>query len=583
MRVRHLLPTLISPVLAPLLAVAGTTVTAASASATTTALDGTVLYHLGDDVYATDGTSTRRLTTDGSTPAADGTGSTGYLYPSESDDGSVVVVARNQDKVNASDGQHYLRGYLWVLNAYGHVVRTINPPQYAYNGGTTCGMPTNAPQGIANAHVSPDGRHIAYTISELIEVWGLYGCYVDTAYRTTVVNIDGSNPVPVDDGSGTATMNESLDVGQWASSSTLLVDRGDFGSVEVYRASLPDLSGTAWFGPSSYIDTAYMQPALRNGTLATIGLSEGASTDVIRTWSSSGYGSDPTYRCEHASPVSSSDGLYDPSLSPDGSHATFEDTDSGGGISKAGQGVYVLDTQNCAATELVEGADDAFWSPAPIDPPADTTPPSVSLTAPTAAATAATSTVVRWQGSDSGTGVASYQLQASTGGAWANVGAGAGPSTTSATVTGLTPGRTTCFRVVATDGATNSATSAARCTAVPLDDRSLSASRGWRRISGAGYFLGTATRTTTRGAALSRAGLTLDRVGVVATTCPSCGTLAVYVGSRLVGRISLVSNGTHNRVVKLLPRFTTRSATVSVRVLSSGRTVIVDGLVAGQD
>ncbi|HJQ04452.1 MAG TPA: hypothetical protein VJ872_03355 [Nocardioides sp.] len=579
---RHLLPLLLSPVLAPLLAVAGTTVTAASASATTTALDGTVLYHLGDDVYATNGTSTRRLTTDGSTPAADGTGSTSYLYPSESDDGTVVVVARNQDKVNASDGQHYLRGFLWILNAYGHVVRKINPPQYAYNGGTTCGMPNNAPQGIANAHVSPDGKHIAYTISELIEVWGLYGCYVDTAYRTTVVNIDGSNPVPVDDGSGTATMNESLDAGQWAGSSTLLVDRGDFGSVEVYRASLPDLSGTAWFGPSSYIDTAYMQPALRNGTLATIGLSESASTNVIRTWSSSGYGSDPTYRCEHASPISSSDGLYDPSLSPDGSHATFEDTDSGGGITKSGQGVYVLDTQTCAATLLVEGADDAFWSPAPIDPPADTSAPTVSLTAPTAAATVATSTVVRWQGSDTGTGMASYQLQASTGGAWANLGAAAGPSSMSATVTGLTPGATTCFRVVATDGAANTATSGARCTAVPLDDRSLATSRGWRRTSGSGYFLGTATRTTTRGATLSHGTVRLDRVGVVATTCPTCGTVGVYVGGRLVGRISLVSSGTHNRVVKLLPSFTTRTATVSVRVLTSGRLLAVDGLVASQ-
>ncbi|WP_460790092.1 fibronectin type III domain-containing protein [Nocardioides maradonensis] len=582
MRVRHHLPLLLSPVLAPLLALAGTTVTAASASATT-ALDGTVLYHLGDDVYATNGTSTRRLTTDGSTPAADGTGSTGYLYPSESDDGSVVVVARNQDKVNASDGQHYLRGFLWVLNAYGHVVRKINPPQYAYNGGSLCGMPANAPQGIANAHVSPDGRHIAYTITALIEVYGFGGCYVDTAYRTTVVNIDGSNPVPVDDGSGTATMNESLDVGQWAGSSTLLVDRGDFGSVEAYRASLPNLSGTAWFGPSSYIDTAYLQPAYRNGIVTTIGLSESASSNVVRVWTASSVTGTPAYRCEHASPVDTSDGLYDPSLSPDGSHATFEDTDSGGGISKAGQGVYVLDTQTCAATLLVAGADDAFWSPAPIDPPADTTPPSVTVTAPTNPATVATSTVVRWQGSDAGTGVASYQLQASTGGAWANLGAAAGPGTTSATVTGLTPGRTTCFRVVATDAASNTATSPTRCTAVPFDDRSLSASRGWRRITGGGYFLGTATSTTTRGATLSHGAVAVDRVGVVATTCPSCGTLGVYVAGRLVGRVSLASSGTHNRVVKLLPRFASRSAAVSVRVLSSGRPVVVDGLVAGQD
>lgn len=107
--------------------------------------------------------------------------------------------------------------------------------------------PANAPQGILNAHVSPDGKHIAYTIQQLFET---FDCKSASAYRTSVVNIDGSNPVAIDDGSGDSTAAESLEMGSWVDNSSLLVDRASFGSVQVYRATLPSSSAAAWFGPS---------------------------------------------------------------------------------------------------------------------------------------------------------------------------------------------------------------------------------------------------------------------------------------------------------------------------------------------
>src|SRR4051812_38244662 len=116
---------------------------ASPASAAGAPLVGSVVYDKNSNVYVTDGVTTRQLTTDGGTPASDGTGSTGYLVPSESDDGTLVVAIRNQQRTS-SDQQTYYRGYLWVMDAYGHVARKINPPQFAYDGGTVCNMPANS-------------------------------------------------------------------------------------------------------------------------------------------------------------------------------------------------------------------------------------------------------------------------------------------------------------------------------------------------------------------------------------------------------------------------------------------------------
>ena len=117
------------------------------------------------------------------------------------------------------------------------------------------------------------------------------------------------------------------------------------------------------------------------------------------------------------------------------------------------------------------------------------------------------------------------------------------------------------------------------CIARPLDDRAMTAGAGWTRGTSSSYYDGTWSSSKTYGASLTRTGATVDRVGVLATTCATCGSVAVYVGNTRVGVISLYAP--HTRLQQLL---TVRQfgphvqATITLRVASSGKLVQIDGL-----
>ncbi|HYS36183.1 MAG TPA: hypothetical protein VEO01_11185 [Pseudonocardiaceae bacterium] len=154
-------------------------------------------------------------------------------------------------------------------------------------------------------------------------------------------------------------------------------------------------------------------------------------------------------------------------------------------------------------------------------------------------------------------------------------------STSTVTATGLVQGYDYCYAVRATDQAGNSSPwTPSRCTARALDDRALSASTGWQRVTGSRWWNSTATTTTTVGARLTRSGVQLDRVGIVATTCNHCGSVAVYVGATKIGTISLYATATHYQRLLQLPRFSLQTGTVTIKVLSSGKTVQIDGLLS---
>lgn len=218
--------------------------------------------------------------------------------------------------------------------------------------------------------------------------------------------------------------------------------------------------------------------------------------------------------------------------------------------------------------------------------PPGTAPLAPTLRSPTAPVQLASSTVVSWSGSS---GVARYQVRyqraAYNGGfgAWVYpAGWQALPASTSTvTASGLVQGYDYCYAVRATDGAGNtSAWTPSRCTARALDDRALGASTGWQRVTGSRWWNSTATTTTTVGARLTKSGVQLDRVGVVATTCNHCGSVAVYVGATKIGTISLYATATHYQRLLLLPRFSLGTRTVTIKVLSSGKTVQIDGLLS---
>lgn len=213
----------------------------------------------------------------------------------------------------------------------------------------------------------------------------------------------------------------------------------------------------------------------------------------------------------------------------------------------------------------------------------DTTPPSVTASLPTARFTVGTSVAFKWAGQDATSGIASYavrwQRAAYNGdfGAWSAPVAGI--TGTSRTFTGLLAGSTYCYQVQAKDRAGHfSSWTAARCTAIPLDDRALAESSGWSAIKPAGYFKGTAMVTSTRGQTLTATGVNTRRVAVVAKTCPTCGVVGVFVGGVKIGEVNLKAATTSRKVISL-PAFAPREGVkVVVKVLSTGKVVQIDAL-----
>ncbi|WP_433016727.1 hypothetical protein [Kribbella sp. CA-294648] len=125
--------------------------------------------------------------------------------------------------------------------------------------------------------------------------------------------------------------------------------------------------------------------------------------------------------------------------------------------------------------------------------------------------------------------------------------------------------------------------SADRCFSRPFDDRSLAlASTGWTRATGSTFYYGTTTQTTAYGKSLTRT-VQGKRFFLVATRCPTCGSVAVYAGNRHLTTVNLAYPTTHRQVVLGLPvQSTLFSGTLKFVSASSGKLVQIDGLAVGR-
>ena len=121
-----------------------------------------------------------------------------------------------------------------------------------------------------------------------------------------------------------------------------------------------------------------------------------------------------------------------------------------------------------------------------------------------------------------------------------------------------------------------------RCQARALNDTALAPSSGWKRHKGSAFYGGSALSTTRKGATLVRTDARVRRVGVVATTCATCGVLNVLVDGKKVGRVNLKAASRHRKQLIMLAPFARQKATVTLKVRSSGLTVQVDGLVVSR-
>ena len=241
-------------------------------------------------------------------------------------------------------------------------------------------------------------------------------------------------------------------------------------------------------------------------------------------------------------------------------------------------GVTVADPQGH------RGATAYSWVVEPGAPATDTAAPTATITAPTKPFTFLPSPTLSWSGQDAGSGVASYDVRLTTATVtqgftgWTRPAAWQGLTTTSRAAS-LPYGGTVCFAVRAHDRAGNvGAWSAHRCVTRHVDERTAFQRGTWDYVYSPALLGYDGLRSTQQGAALSSRLTTVRRVGVVASTCPTCGTVGVYVGGALVGKISLVSSQLAHRRLLVLPAFSARSGAVSVRVLTTGRPVLLDGL-----
>lgn len=142
------------------------------------------------------------------------------------------------------------------------------------------------------------------------------------------------------------------------------------------------------------------------------------------------------------------------------------------------------------------------------------------------------------------------------------------------------PGYTYCFSARAHGPGGVSAWTAETCTAAPLDDRAFTRSGSWLARTGSAFYRGTYLQTTSLGAKLIRTGVKVKRVALVASTCSTCGSVSIYLGTKLLKTISLRTATTVNRKLFAVYTFSAAtSGTLTIRVTTSGRKVIIDGVV----
>ncbi|MEI7745269.1 MAG: fibronectin type III domain-containing protein, partial [Chloroflexota bacterium] len=197
---------------------------------------------------------------------------------------------------------------------------------------------------------------------------------------------------------------------------------------------------------------------------------------------------------------------------------------------------------------------------------------------------ATTSVAVTWSGIAGANPITSYDVRyrraSWNGGFGAWVSWKSATPDTHATLAGAA-GSTYCFQAKARDSAdhVSAAWSAASCTSVPLDDRSLARSWGWTAGTGSSYFKGTFLASSVMGSELTIAPVQAKRIAIVVTTCPTCGVIRVYWGSTLLRKINLYSATTVRRKVIEVASFTSvRTGTLRIRVTSDDHRVSIDGV-----
>jgi hypothetical protein len=233
---------------------------------------------------------------------------------------------------------------------------------------------------------------------------------------------------------------------------------------------------------------------------------------------------------------------------------------------------YAGDSQNAAASSVC-------GAPHSVVTLTDTTPPTVRIVRAGHRIQLRPSFRVRWAGSDAGSGIASYDVHY-TSARWDNrTGAAvawrSAVTARSARFVG-TPGSEYCFTARARDSAGNlSGWSRSRCTALPLDDRSLTRSAGWSRLKGRHFYRHTALEATRRGVTLTATGVSPGKVALLVDRGRHYGRVAVRYGGHTVATVRLAGKPRDAVAVRLPDVTVPTKITITT---TSGKRVRIDGL-----
>jgi hypothetical protein len=136
------------------------------------------------------------------------------------------------------------------------------------------------------------------------------------------------------------------------------------------------------------------------------------------------------------------------------------------------------------------------------------------------------------------------------------------------------------FTVAARDTAGNlDPTPARERWTVPMNNTALTHSDEWEKLSGRGYFKDSYSITDDRGASIEQGKRGFRSLVLVATRCPECGVVAVYLGNELLDTVRLTSSSTEKRQIVPIDSWRRpQSGRVRLEVTTQGRDVIVEGL-----
>lgn len=145
------------------------------------------------------------------------------------------------------------------------------------------------------------------------------------------------------------------------------------------------------------------------------------------------------------------------------------------------------------------------------------------------------------------------------------------------------PGSTYCLSARAVDSAGNQGSFGREmCTAIPANLSVLFRKGSWVRKYRRGHYLGSYLTGKRRGDSLS-VRVSAKRLALVATMCPRCGVVDVYVGKRRLRRISLDAKSTSKKQLIHVASFAgVRTGNVRITIVSDKKPVLVEGLGASR-